>query len=185
MINQPWHYDKCDKVQLCATMLKFATTPDDEGNNLLDAPDYGVIEDLAELATQLLPGLIWQGAKWDGAAWLQRLENAEEESLAHWLLNLLNDGEAPANLADMVEYTLLEWARRRGIGLRSHNLADEPLTDRLAVITEEARDAGYAITWWSPEEVKGVNVKYMLDTVVSRGNDFIEDTRGEVDEEEE
>lgn len=50
------------------------------------------------------------------------------------------------------------------------------LEDRLCAITEEARDAGYAITWWSPEEVQGVQVKYLLDVVVARGNDFIEDT---------
>jgi hypothetical protein len=125
MIDQPWHYDKCDKVQLSASMLRCATTADDDGNTILSAPDYGVIDDLAELATQLLPGFAHEGANWDGVVWLERLENAEEGSLAHHLLYLLDDGAAPAGLAALVEYTLIDWLRSRGIPLRSHNLSEE------------------------------------------------------------
>lgn len=124
MTNQPWHYDKCDKVLLSASMLRCATTADDEGDILLSAPDYGVIDDLAELATQLLPGFAHEGPNWDGVMWLERLEDADEDSLAHGLLCLLDNGDAPAGLEALVEYTLIDWMRSRDIPLRSHDLSE-------------------------------------------------------------
>lgn len=53
----------------------------------------------------------------------------------------------------------------------------QTLNDRLVELTKEARDAGYMITWWSPEEVQDVDVHDMEDVVVMRGNDFIEDSQ--------
>jgi hypothetical protein len=182
MINQPFHYDKCDKVLLAASMLTCATTANDEGDTILSAPDYGVIDDLAELAAQLLPGFANEGANWDGVMWLERLEAADEDSLARHLLRLQQDGEPVQYLADEAERIIAEWLTLRGIAVHPQSL-QAPLVTRLVAITEEARNAGYAITWWSPEEVEGVhNVRHMMDVVVSRGNEFIEDNR-EDDEE--
>jgi hypothetical protein len=176
MINQPFHYDKCDKVLLAASMLTCATTANDEGDTILSAPDYGVIDDLAELAAQLLPGFANEGANWDGVMWLERLEAADEDSLARHLLRLQHDGEPVPYLADEAERIITEWLTLREIAVHPQSL-QAPFDERLRAITDEARNAGYAVTWWSPEEVEGVNVRHMMDTVVSRGNDFIEDTR--------
>lgn len=64
----------------------------------------------------------------------------------------------------------------------------QPLTleERLDQIVKEAREAGYAITYWSPEELEefpGADAEEMIDLAVQRGNDYLEDFR--VDEEEE
>ena len=65
---------------------------------------------------------------------------------------------------------------------------EKPLTlqQRLEAITEEARQAGYAITYWSPEELEefpDADAQEMIDLAVQRGNDYLEDFR--VDDEEE
>lgn len=49
------------------------------------------------------------------------------------------------------------------------------LEERLRAITEEARLAGYAITWWSPDELGDTDVDQLIDVVVERGNIFIGD----------
>jgi hypothetical protein len=128
MINNPWHYDKTDKVQLSASLLLVGTTPDDDGDTILSAGDYGVVEDLAELATQLLPGLCYEGANWDGVVWLERLEATDDDSLAAQLLSLLVDhGEAPPAMALEVERLITSWLLLGDIPRRSHALDEEDL----------------------------------------------------------
>lgn len=48
------------------------------------------------------------------------------------------------------------------------------LQERLEAIVKEARDGGYAITYWDPDEVEGVDVDDLLDVVVERGSNFIQ-----------
>lgn len=48
------------------------------------------------------------------------------------------------------------------------------LQERLEAIVKEARDKGYAITYWDPDEVDGVDVDDLLDVVVERGSNFIQ-----------
>lgn len=49
--------------------------------------------------------------------------------------------------------------------------------EKLREITIEARDQGYAITWWSPDEVQDVDTDTLIDIVIERGNNFIESTK--------
>jgi len=63
----------------------------------------------------------------------------------------------------------------------------QPLTleERLDQIVKEAREAGYAITYWSPEELEefpGADASEMIDLAVQRGNDYLEDFRKEESE---
>lgn len=58
------------------------------------------------------------------------------------------------------------------------NLSDDELNAleyRLRAVTVEAREAGYAITWWSPEEVGDLSARKLTDRAVEAGNDFIAD----------
>lgn len=61
------------------------------------------------------------------------------------------------------------------------------LEDRLAEIAKEATDAGYAITYWNPDEVGQGDVETLLDVVVQRGNDYLAEANGwpDPDDEEE
>lgn len=60
------------------------------------------------------------------------------------------------------------------------------LEQRLDEIVKEAREAGYAITYWSPEELEefpGADAAEMIDLAVQRGNDYLEDFRVDDDSE--
>lgn len=54
------------------------------------------------------------------------------------------------------------------------------LRDRLVAICREAGEAGYAVTFWAPEELEefpGAEPLKMLDVAVQAGNDYLEDFR--------
>lgn len=57
------------------------------------------------------------------------------------------------------------------------------LKDRLTVLVDEARDAGYAVVVFNPEELIGVSCDDLEQRLVMEGNSFIDDNR-EPDEEE-
>lgn len=55
--------------------------------------------------------------------------------------------------------------------------SEEDLLTRLANVIREAREEGYVVACWTPDEVDGVDRGAMSDVVVSRGNDFISDSQ--------
>jgi hypothetical protein len=54
---------------------------------------------------------------------------------------------------------------------------------RLTVLAQEARAAGWALAWWSPDELEGINVEALLDVVVQRGEAFIAEHQPDDEEE--
>ena len=120
MINQPWHYDPCVKVLLSASMLDCARQPDDEGDSLLLAGDYGRIDHIAELATRLLPGYCDEGDDWDGAVWHGILEDTEADSLAYGLTLLAADETRTVwDMEAAVVEVLQRWLVANERGLRT------------------------------------------------------------------
>jgi hypothetical protein len=120
MINQPWHYDPCVKVLLSASMLDCAQQPDDEGDSLLLPGDYGRIDHIAELATRLLPGYCDEGDDWDGAVWIEILEDVEADSLAYGLTLLAADNSRYwADMEGAVIEVLQRWLVANERGLRT------------------------------------------------------------------
>ena len=49
---------------------------------------------------------------------------------------------------------------------------------RLIAAALEAEAAGYAVTWWTPEEIGEASAEDLLDTVIQRGNDYLADEKG-------
>jgi hypothetical protein len=62
--------------------------------------------------------------------------------------------------------------------------AKPTLEEQLQQVTNEARQLGYGITYWSPSEMRGVSEDRLLDLVVPYGNDRIAELAGPDDEEE-
>lgn len=122
MIVQPWHYDKCTKVTLSASMLRCASK-----FKLLLVSDCGVIDTVAELATQQLPGVCFEGPRWDGAMWIEFLGDVSKDSLAHWLTKLAADDDLipVRNLEDEVGKVLVRWLSANCRDLRSLDLSEE------------------------------------------------------------
>lgn len=61
-----------------------------------------------------------------------------------------------------------------------------PETDlrfRLTVLAQEARAEGWALAWWNPDELEGVDVEALLDVVIQRGEAFIAETQPDDEEE--
>lgn len=50
---------------------------------------------------------------------------------------------------------------------------EDDFTDRLKAMVNEARTRGYALTYWSPDELGESNADQLLDVVISRGNEYI------------
>ena len=49
---------------------------------------------------------------------------------------------------------------------------------RLIAVAREAEAAGYAVTWWTPEEIGESSAEDLLDSVIQRGNDYLSDEKG-------
>lgn len=49
--------------------------------------------------------------------------------------------------------------------------------NHLNEVTRAACDEGYAITWWSPEDLEGVDADRLVDFLIESGDGFIDDTR--------
>lgn len=98
------------------------------------------------------------------------------------LLDLAEGARSKADLLDSVPsvantnsaYTLRALAKEAEEGL-VEGAPRARLEDRLSAITREAQEAGYAITWWAPASVEGIDVEAMLDVAIQRGNDYISD----------
>jgi hypothetical protein len=54
----------------------------------------------------------------------------------------------------------------------------EDFHKHLRAVAEDARQRGYAITFWSPEEVGNANADELTDIAVERGNGYLEDING-------
>ena len=107
MINNPWYYDRCDKVMLSASMLVCAGKADDEGDSLILAGNVGIIDTVAEMAAQQLPGFCDEH---DGCVWFDILEDRDDDSLAHWLTVLAaEDDHTVADLEDEVGKVIQRW----------------------------------------------------------------------------
>lgn len=50
---------------------------------------------------------------------------------------------------------------------------EDDFTARLKAMVNEARTRGYALTYWSPDELGESNADQLLDVVISRGNEYI------------
>lgn len=108
---------------------------------------------------------------------------ARVEQLAQRLLDLAEGARSKANLlasrSPTSVYTnpvtvLRALAKEAEDGL-VEGCPRASLKERLSEITREAQEAGYAITWWDPASVEGIDVEAMLDVAVQRGNDYISD----------
>lgn len=126
MINNPWHYDRCDKVMLSASMVVCAIKPDAEGDSLILAGDYGIIDIVAEMAAQQLPGYCDVGEDYDCCVWFELLEDRDDDSLAHWLTVLAGDDTLSVEALEVeVGKLLVRWLRTNDFTLRSHVLDHE------------------------------------------------------------
>lgn len=47
------------------------------------------------------------------------------------------------------------------------------IENRLVAAAQEAEAAGYAVTWWTPEEIGEASPEDLLDTVIQHGNDYL------------
>jgi len=68
--------------------------------------------------------------------------------------------------------------------LEGTEVSPPSLKDRLTALIGEARDAGYAVVLFNPDELIGVSCDDLEQHLVMEGNTFIDDTR-EPDEDEE
>lgn len=59
------------------------------------------------------------------------------------------------------------------------------LLTRLTAVAREAWAAGYAITFWSPDEVGDASQERLTDLAIERGNEYLSDMGECSDEEEE
>jgi hypothetical protein len=50
------------------------------------------------------------------------------------------------------------------------------MTPEQQSVIDELRDEGYCVVLWTPEELRECDIGHLEDIVISRGNEFIENT---------
>lgn len=53
----------------------------------------------------------------------------------------------------------------------------EQLYDEFITLARELGNRGYAMTVWAPEEIGTASIRYLEDTMVAAGSDFIADNQ--------